>query len=175
MRTEAARHRDARAAWFALIERASKPIDEALKVALAEIADIKAKVRGPAASRDSTILTRQAELRERLAQLPEDRRKSIINRAIKEIDDLILGAVLHGYLWECGRISSEIDVVRHNWASKHFAADLDRMERLSKAIEDTKRAGTVAISFVDGLTDADLVAKAEVMEKQATAALAAVR
>jgi hypothetical protein len=33
----------------------------------------------------------------------------------------------------------------------------------------------VALAFVDGLTDADLVSKAEQMEKQATAALAAVK
>lgn len=60
-------------------------------------------------------------------------------------------------------------------SGRHFAADLNRLERLSRAVEDAKRAGSVAISFVDNLTDAGLVAKAEAMEKQATAALAAVK
>jgi hypothetical protein len=49
------------------------------------------------------------------------------------------------------------------------------MSRLSKAVADANRAGSVALTFVDGLTDAELVAKAEHMEKQATAALAALK
>jgi len=45
----------------------------------------------------------------------------------------------------------------------------------TKAVEDAKRAGTAAIQFVDGLTNAELVSKAEATEKQASAALAAVK
>jgi hypothetical protein len=175
MRTMAARHKDARAASFELLKRATQSIDAAVQSAQAEITAIKSKLKGPPPSRDRAIESRQAELRERLAMLPEDRRKAIIEDAIKTDDQLLLGAVLHGYAWECGMSDPEISIVRHNWASKHHAADLDRLERLSKAVDDANRAGSVALAFVDGLTNADLVAKAEHMEKQATAALAAVK
>jgi hypothetical protein len=175
MRTMAARHKDARAASFELLKRATQSIDAAVQSAQAEITAIKSKLKGPPPSRDRAIESRQAELRERLAMLPEDRRKAIIEDAIKTDDQLLLGAVLHGYAWECGMSDPEISIVRHNWASKHHAADLDRLERLSKAVDDANRAGSVAISFVDSLTNADLVSKAEQMEKQATAALAAVK
>jgi hypothetical protein len=175
MQTEARRHKDGRAASFELLKRATQSIDAAVQSAQQEIAAIKSKLRGPTPSRDRAIESRQAELRERLALLPEERRKAIIDEAVKNDDQLLLGAVLHGYAWESGMSDPEISIVRHNWASKHHAADLDRLERLSKAVEDANRAGSVAISFVDGLTNADLVAKAEAMEKQATAALAAVK
>ena len=67
-----------------------------------------------------------------------------------------------------GVSDAELAIHHNNWTTKHFAADVDRMNRLSKAVEDANRAGSVAVSFVDGLTDAELVTKAEVVEKQAT-------
>jgi len=114
-------------------------------------------------------------LRERLSILPEDRRKAIIANAIKSGDGTLVAAVLNSDAWLSGLTDAELALYRNNWASKHFAADLNRLERLSRAVEDAKRAGLVAISFVDNLTDAGLVAKAEAMEKQATAALASVK
>ena len=49
------------------------------------------------------------------------------------------------------------------------------MSRLSKAVESANLAGSAAVALIDGLTDAELVAKGEAMEKQAHAALAAVK
>jgi hypothetical protein len=44
-----------------------------------------------------------------------------------------------------------------------------------KPFADANRARTVAIDFIDKLTNAELVEKAEQMERQGSAALAAVR
>jgi hypothetical protein len=175
MRTMAQRHKQARDASFGLLKPATVTLDQAMASAKAEIAAIKTKLRGPEPSRDHTITTRQAELRERLSLLSPDRRKEIIDEAIKTNDQLLLGAILHGYAWECGLSNSEIELLRHSWAGKHHGADVDRLERLSKATEAASRAGAVFISFIDKLTDANLVANAEAMEKQSALALAAVR
>lgn len=173
MRTLAARHKDARAASFELLKRATQSIDQAVKSAQAEIAAIRAKTKGPPASKDIVSETKQREIRERLSMLPAERREQIINAGIKSNDETLLGAVLNSDAWLSGLTDAELALHRHAWASKHFAGDLDRMERLSKAVADSNRAGSIAISFIDGLTNADLVAKAEAMEKQAAVALAA--
>jgi hypothetical protein len=175
MRTMAARHKDARAASFELLKRATQSIDQAVKNAQGEIAAIRAKTKGPPASKDAIGESREREIRERLYMLPPERRDHIISSAIKNDEHLLLSAVLNSDAWLSGLTENEQALHRNAWASKHHAADLDRLERLSKAVEDANRAGSVALAFVDGLTDADLVAKAEHMEKQATAALAAVK
>jgi replicative superfamily II helicase len=175
MRTMAARHKDARAASFELLKRATQSIDQAVKTAQGEIAAIRAKTKGPPASKDAISESREREIRERLYMLPPERRDHIISSAIKNDEQLLLSAVLNSDAWLSGLTDNELAMHRHSWASKNHAPDLDRLERLSKAVDDANRAGSVALAFVDGLTDADLVSKAEQMEKQATAALAAVK
>jgi hypothetical protein len=175
MQTEARRHKDGRAASFELLKRATQSIDAAVQSAQAEIAAIRAKTKGPPASKDIVSETKQREIRERLSILPTERREQIIQAAIKNDEHTLLAAVLNSDAWLSGLTDNELALHRNAWASKHHAADLDRLERLSKAVEDANRAGSVAISFIDGLTNADLVAKAEAMEAKATAALAAVK
>lgn len=65
MKTEASRHKDARGAGFELIERATKSIDNAVRVAQSEISTIQAKVRAPLVAKDIINETHQRELRER--------------------------------------------------------------------------------------------------------------
>jgi hypothetical protein len=175
MRTIASRHRDARAAGFGLLETATKLLDQALQGAKHEIAGIDAKTKGPAPAKDIITVTQQRELRERLASLPEERRKGIVASAIANDDQLLIGAVFNSDAWLSGLTDNEMSVHRHNWRQKHFSGDIDRRERLSKALDAAEKAGALAVAYVDHLTDADLVAKAESMEKQATAALAAVK
>jgi hypothetical protein len=60
---------------------------------------------------------------------------------------------------------------RNTWARKHHAANLDRAERLEKAIADTQRAESLTIQFVDQLTNEKLIREAEAKERAAAAAL----
>ncbi|AMA59975.1 hypothetical protein [Bradyrhizobium sp. CCGE-LA001] len=54
---------------------------------------------------------------------------------------------------------------RYTWAKKRYPADVERLDRLERAIGDTQRAGQHAISFIDSLTDAKLIAGAEAPKK----------
>ena len=175
LETEAARHRKARAAGFALLENATAALDAAVKSAEKETAAIKARTAGPPVTRDLVTETRQRELRERLSLLPEERRKAIIAQAVSADDDLLVAAVLAAPGWLSGLTDTDLAMVRHNWASRRYAPDLERLERLGKAIIDAQRAGQQAMGFVDSLTDAELISAAEASEKEANDALAAAR
>lgn len=171
MRTEAMRHREARNAAFSLIERATTALDQALKAATDEIKIIRVRISGPPPAKDERTETKQRELRERLSMLPEERRRTIINEAIKNDDDLLVGAVLHMPDWVSGLGATDLAMYRHNWATRRYPADLDRLDRIEKAVIDAKRVGELTISFVDRLTDAKLIKEAEQNEKAANDAL----
>lgn len=175
LETEAARHKKARAATFTLLERATTALDEAVTAAQKEIATIKTRLCGPPPAKDLITETRQRELRERMSMLPEERRKAIIIHAINSDDDLLVGAILNAKSWLSGLSDSEVLLCRHNWATKRYPADVERLDRLEKAMGDTHRAGQQAISFIDSLTDANLIAGAEASEKKASDALAAAK
>jgi hypothetical protein len=51
---------------------------------------IRGKTKGPPAARDPLAEARQRELRERLAQLPEERRKQIITEGVAHDDEFAL-------------------------------------------------------------------------------------
>ena len=173
--TVAARHKKARNAGFTLLESATRNLDGAVKAAQGEVEKIAAKLKGPGQSKDLIVETRQRELRERLAMLDETRRKQIINEAITANDDLLVGAVLSSPAWLSGLSETEIAVTRSNWAKKHHASDVDRLERLQKAIGDSQHAGERALHFVDALTDSELVKKADASAQRAAQALQAVK
>jgi len=65
---------------------------------------------------------------------------------------------------------TELDVISHVWRKKHFATEVDRAERLRKAVADTRRVWPLLLSFGDSLTDAKRAAAAE-SEKKVAAAL----
>jgi hypothetical protein len=175
MSTPAANHKKARDAGFALLEKATTAIDAANKAANSELAALRTRVTAPLVSKDSLTLMRQAELRERLAALPADQRKTVAQEAIKNNDDVLLGAILNAGAWELGMSDSDHAMLRHSWASKNYAPELSRIDRVTKAVADAQRAGTVALDFVNGLTDAELIESATSSEKKANAALQAVK
>ena len=175
LETEPQRHRKAREAGFALIERASKALDEALKAAQSEIKSIKERVSGPPQTKDMIVEQRQRELRERLAALPKERQSAILFEAVAHDDDNLIGAVLAVPVWMLALSKPEIDMVRLRWAQKKYPQDLDRLERIGKAVADAQRAGQQSIGFVDSLTDAALIAEAELGEKRSAEALAAAK
>jgi len=62
LQTEPARHKNARAAGFSLLERATKPLDDALKVVQSEIEAVQLKVKGPPPAKDVVAETKQREI-----------------------------------------------------------------------------------------------------------------
>jgi hypothetical protein len=90
-------------------------------------------------------------------------------------DDLLIGAALSAPSWVSGPSDNDLKLLRFNWQKKNHDGDLDRLERLGKAIADAQRAGSLAMTFVDSLTDAEMIATSEQTERAANAAVAAVK
>lgn len=175
MESPPARHRKAREASFALIERGTRALDAAGRAAADELAALQAKTHGPPAPRDVVAEARQRELRERLAALPKDRQAALVSEAIGHGDDNLVGAVLSVPYWLAGMSKTEQDLTRASWARKRYPAELDRMTRIKAAVEDAQRAGSLSIVFVDHLTDAGIVKEAEASERAAHDALRAAK
>lgn len=171
LKTEAARHKEARTAGWKLTEKATLALDAARKAAVDKIEVIKNRTKGPTVTRDLVTETRMRELRERLSLLPKERRDAILHEAVANDDELLVAAVLSVQSWLSGMSDAEVGMVRHAWVQKHFAADVDRMQRLGRAIEDVDRIGTIVNGYVDKLTDLNLVAEAERAERAAAEAL----
>lgn len=173
MVTPAQRHAKARAAGFKLFTSVSGDVDAAIAKAREEITALTATLAGPKPPKDLIAEARQREIRERLATFPPDRRKQIIDSAIEADDDNLVGAVLGVPGWMVAMQPSEQDVVRHRWGARRHPGAFDRRQRLGAALDDARRAGEAASSFIDGLTDASLVKKAEGLERAAADALKA--
>ena len=173
MKTVAMRHKTARKAGYDLYLKATPLIDDAVAKAQAAIGEIDKLTRGPAPPRDLLGEARQREMREAFARLPEERRKGLIDEALKHDDDHLIGALLAVDGWVSGFAPLEQEMLRHRWSSKHFPEVLDRKKRIESAIADTQRIPPVALRFIDELTDRKLVESAEKMEKQAAEALKA--
>ncbi len=171
MKTEPMRHKEARDASFALVERATTALDTAMKQAQTEIQTLKARISAPPPTKDMVSEARQRELRERLTALPEDKRRQILDAAAAEGDDQLIGSVLSVPPWLSGISKTDLDMIRHHWAKTRYPADLERLDRLERAVADAQRAGVLSISFVDHLTDAKMIEDAEALAKAANDAL----
>ncbi len=173
MATPPANHRKARDVGYELQQRALLELDNATKAALAEIAALRKRTAGPPGATDLVTETKQRELRERLSLLSEAKRREIIANAIRDDDDLLVGAVLGASAWLSGLLDSDRLMVQHTWQQKHHAGDVDRAARLEKAVADARRAGTLTIGFIAGLTNLEMIEEAAALEAKAKEALAA--
>lgn len=175
LKTESARHKEARAAGFELLERATRELDAALKATTAEIDTLRRKTHGPVRPRDPVQLLRADLMRARLANMPEAERNKILATSVKNGRDDVIGAVLDCEPWEVGIGEADQNMVRSNWATRNHASDLDRLARLEKALTDAERAGSATIDFISNLTNSTLVESAEAMQANADAAIRAVK
>lgn len=167
LKTEAARHRQARMVSFEMLKKATEVVDEAVKAAQAEIGLLRSRCSGPAPVKDTIAEMRQRELRDKFAALPEERRRMVV----AEADEAVVAALLAVPPWVVGMTTADLDMVRNAWARRRHPADLDRVARLEAALEDVKRAGSLGVTFVDELTNEKLVSEAERLEAAADAAL----
>lgn len=171
MKSEAARHAEARNAGFDLLRNVTETLDAASKATQLEIDRLQKLTQGPAQPKDGPALAWQSEIRQRLANLPEARRNEILDHAAATGDDATVAAVTAVPPWVLNMSATDVGMIRRNWATKKHAAELDRLERLRKALSDTQRAGSLALSFVDGLTDSQMIEAATASEKAAQEAL----
>jgi hypothetical protein len=63
------------------------------------------------------------------------------------------------------------DMLRHNWRQQRHGADVDRIARIGKAIEDFDRAGDLTVKFFTRLSNSEIIEKAEASERAVDDAL----
>lgn len=153
MLSEAMRQKTARDAGFKIMEKATRRIDNARAAAQRTLAAIEEKTSGPKAPRDATATLLASETRAVLRSMPEAKRREAIANAIRDNDAEVLGAFFSGSELLTGAGKAERAALRAQWARAHFAADLERAQRIGGALQHLDRAGALLIGFISDLTD----------------------
>jgi hypothetical protein len=68
--------------------------------------------------------------------LQKPQQDAIIKEAIDHGDDNLLAAILNVSPFIASMGKPERGIWRHAWASKRYPAELDRLDRIVKAVED---------------------------------------
>jgi hypothetical protein len=167
MQTQIANMRASRKVTFQHFEDAAKKIDAARDRAEREIARLEAETSAPPEPKHVTGSMLEAEIRSALSVMKPEARKAAINEAITKGDDLTLGAALRGPTLLTGLGDAEREALRFEWRQKHFPSEIERVRRLSAALADLQRGGTLLLSFIGGLTDGEAIKQAEQAEAAA--------
>lgn len=172
MNTVSANASRSRAAGFKVLERAALKVDAARKSAEQTIEKIEAATAAPPRPKDAMAALLAQEIRSALIRMSQKDRAAAISKAIADGDDEFVGAALHAPELLSGLGTAEREVFRDAWRRKKFLPEMQRVERLRKAVWGMETAARVTMSFIDSLTDARAVATAERLEGEAKAALA---
>ncbi|WP_414815245.1 hypothetical protein [Rhizobium sp. IY2] len=158
-----------------LAETTAKKLDEAKARVQQEVAEIRARTSTPPAPRDQLSAGLEAEIRARLASMPEKARDEVVGKAFVEMDVSIISAVLRGPAMLAGMSQIRQDMVRHRYRTTFHPEDEARLKRLTAALEATERSGRAFISYIETATtgSATQIAEAAANAKAAEAAIAA--
>ena len=100
-----------------------------------------------------------AEIRRALSGMSDKRRGEIIAEAITAGDQDVVAAVLTGPGFLSGLGVEEQESRRHAWRSAHCPAELDRLQRLDKALADHERVVRAFLGYVRKLASDEGPAK----------------
>lgn len=64
----------------------------------------------------------------------------------------------------------EREELRQRWQKARHPAEVDRLERMERALVDVERAGGLLVNYVTGLTDAEMIGRVARLEQEANAA-----
>jgi hypothetical protein len=105
---------------------------------------------------------------------PAERTKEIAAalKLVDEKDEAVVAAILHNPSIASGVSRAESELLRAQWAQARYPGDVDRTERLDKALEDLLRGGRAMITLVASLSNGAQIAEAEASERAAKAAQA---
>ncbi|MER8885836.1 hypothetical protein NKJ73_07065 [Mesorhizobium sp. M0074] len=62
-------------------------------------------------------------------------------------------------------------MLRLRWRRSRHWAELDRIERISKAVVDTERGGQLVVKYTAQLSSTEIVAKAEAAQRAVSGAI----
>lgn len=113
------------------------------------------------------------EIRAGIKAMTRDERVKTINEALKNNEDEVIAAILHGPLLLTGMQEGEREYFRTYWRAKRFPQEVEREQRLKKATEILERLANYSIAYVEHLTDTSEVNRAEETERAARAAIEA--
>lgn len=135
----------------------ARKIDAALAKAKTTIEDINKATAAPPAPRDQVSLQLESEIRARLAAMTRKERADTLSAAVAEGNMTVVGAALRGPALLLGMTDAEFEVVRSNYRKRYHAKEMERAERLSKAVEATERAGTSFVKLIEKASDSEFV------------------
>jgi hypothetical protein len=144
---------------------------QALGRARGALADIAKRTAGPLRAQDTLGALEAQELRAVLARMEPKQRAAAISAHLLA-DDVFASAVLNARPLLSGLDPTEHAIHLHAWRTARHGPELERAERLSKAVVDAERGGRLAVEYVDQLTDAKLIAQAEASAQAERDALA---
>ncbi|TBC94160.1 hypothetical protein ELH26_09110 [Rhizobium leguminosarum] len=161
-----------------LAEATAKKLDEAKALVQRQIEEIDALTGTPPALRDQLSAGLEAEIRARLATMPEKARDEAIGKAFAEKDKNIIAAVLRGPALLVGLNQARYDMVRHRYRTTFHPEETERRKRLAAALDATERSGRSFIGYIATATTgsatqiAEAAANAQAAEQAIAAAIA---
>jgi hypothetical protein len=150
-------------------EQAAAAIDRARERALGELRRVQAETIPAAPASDAL----SAEIRAALRGADDRQRARMIDQAVRAGDGATIGAVLAGPAYLSGGVAH--DVVARAWRAQHHPAELDRIERVTTALQQLELGSSGMLSWVESAaSDADALAaeRAQAGVREAEAALA---
>lgn len=141
----------------------------------AEIATLEQRVGSPPPPQDQLALSMEAEIRSRLAAMPEAERDKAVDGAFAEKNLTIISAILRGPAFLSGISPAKHAMARHRYGATFHAEELARRDRLKSALDATERSGQSFVRFVTQVAtnQAVTVAEAQSNARSAEQAVAA--
>lgn len=169
MATIPARHREVKDKSWRAVEPGLRQLDAARAAAVKEIERLEALTSAPPRPTNAVDVMLASEVRTRFASMTDKQRAAAL--AAAPADDAVVAAVLNGPAMLSGISAQEMEMLRHRWREQRHGPDVDRMQRLGRAVEDIDRAGQLVIRFYSGLSSSEIVEKAEATERAVQEAL----
>jgi hypothetical protein len=171
MATIPARHREVKDKGWRAVEPGLRQLDAARAAAVREIDRLEALTTAPPRPSTPVDVMLASEVRARFASMNDKQRAAALAAAVA--DDTVVAAVLNGPAMLSGISAEEMEMLRHRWREKRHGPDVDRLNRLGRAVEDIDRAGQLVVRFYTGLSSSEIVEKAEASERAVQEALRA--
>lgn len=156
-------------------ERAAVCLDGARVRAEKAVEQIRTATYAPPAPKDDAAARLEVEIRQRLAAMPHQDRGKVIAAAIKDDDDLMVGAILRAPPMLCGMSQVEHNYRRALWRQRRYPNEVDREQRLEKAVAALDRGGAAMLAFIKTMTASPEAEAAETGVKAVAEAQAAVK
>ncbi|WP_020187730.1 hypothetical protein [Methylopila sp. 73B] len=172
METVPARHRRLRDESHKLSQAVLPLFDRALAEARRTLDDIERRTGRPPAPTGAAEVALAGEIRARLASMPPEKRRAALRQALDAGDDTLHAAALHGPAMLTGMEPAELEVLRATWREARHGAEMERARRLSAAVADAERGGSLLMTYTAGLANDRIIAEAERAERAVLEAIA---